>query len=68
MRTFKRYLSHAFFSQPYTEEKWIKIPLLFMTTVFHRAIACCCSNKMEEYLRHRNTSSLRVSSGKRPVD
>jgi hypothetical protein len=30
-----------FFSQLYTWEKWIKIPLLFITTVFHRALASC---------------------------
>jgi hypothetical protein len=35
-----------FFSQLYTYEKWIKIPLLFITTVFHRALASCCSRKI----------------------
>jgi hypothetical protein len=45
--TSKRYVSHALFSQLYTLEKWIKIPLLFITTVFHRALASCCSRKTE---------------------
>jgi hypothetical protein len=39
--------SSAPFSQLYTSEKWIKIPLLFITTVFHRALASCCSRKIE---------------------
>jgi hypothetical protein len=56
------------YSHNFTPEKWIKIPLLFITNVCHRALASCCSRKREQYSWHRNTSSWRVSSGKRPVD
>jgi hypothetical protein len=47
MWTSKRYFSRALFSQLNTLEKWIKIPLLFTTTVFHRALALSCSRKIE---------------------
>jgi hypothetical protein len=33
---------------------------------FHRALASCCSRKIEYYSWCRNTSSSKVSSGKRP--
>jgi hypothetical protein len=50
----------------------LKIPLLFIKTVFHRALvlASCSYTKIEQYSRHRNTRSSRVtlSSGKRSVD
>jgi hypothetical protein len=32
------------------------------------SLASCCSRKIEYYLQHRNTSSLRISSAKRPVE
>jgi hypothetical protein len=41
MWTSRRYFSHALFSQLYTYQKWIKIPLLSITTGFHRVLASC---------------------------
>jgi hypothetical protein len=58
-----------FFSQLYTYEKWIKIPLLFITTVFHRALASFLLQQKDRVaLQCRKTSSSMVSSGKRLVD
>jgi hypothetical protein len=42
----------------------IKIPLLFITTVFHRALGSCCSRKMEHSSQSRNTSSSREVQGR----
>jgi hypothetical protein len=66
MRTLKRYFSQAILLTPKRNE--LRLPVLFITTVFHRALASCCSRKIDYYSQCKNTSSLRVSSWMRPVN
>jgi hypothetical protein len=65
MRTFKRYLFSHNSSHNFTPKRY---ELSVFTTVFCRELASCCSRKIEKYVQHRNTSSSRVSSAKRPLD
>jgi hypothetical protein len=63
--TSKRYFSCAATLlttlQPPKRNELSKIPLLFITTVFHRALASCCSRKIEWYSWCRNTISSSLS-------